>query len=522
MREERAAPVWTVEELNRPAGRSQARRFVASLVIVAATAQLLGQTVRMPSKLGANDISRWCTVWSLLERGTYAIDECPWHEKETQDKVFKSNKLAPPEPGDSPLTHLEYLLAPRAWKEGEPTYSFYSSKPPLLATIAAGILYPFRKATGVELHSVRTEPRYPRNVPSRVVVWPGVRVVLPKTVVPAEPHKWPAYVYYFKPIIILFNVVPFLVFLVLYARLLDRHAANDWAWFFSLFAAAYATLLLAFDQTLNNHTVAAWSAFFSLYALVRIVADGRENWAYFATAGFFGAFAACNELPAALFGVLLFLVLLVRSPGRTLFAFVPAALVPCAAFLVTQFIAIGQFTPVYEQFGTKAYTYQGSYWNAPLEFDYYNKEPEPRAVYLFHMTFGHHGFFSLTPIFLLAAWGMLATLFDPERRLRAAAWLTLIVSAAVFAFYAWTPSARNYGGSTQGMRWLFWLAPLWLVMLPRGVEAGQRSRFARGLALALLAVSIFSVGFAMRAPWSHPWIVELMERVEPFRFHLRR
>ena len=34
----------------------------------------------------ANDISRWCTVWSLLERGTYVIDECPW-QVDTQDKI---------------------------------------------------------------------------------------------------------------------------------------------------------------------------------------------------------------------------------------------------------------------------------------------------------------------------------------------------------------------------------------------------------------------------------------------------
>ena len=68
--------------------RSQARQFVAILVIVTATAQALGLALKLPTQLGANDISRWCTVWSLLERGTYAIDDCPWQSK-TQDKVFR-------------------------------------------------------------------------------------------------------------------------------------------------------------------------------------------------------------------------------------------------------------------------------------------------------------------------------------------------------------------------------------------------------------------------------------------------
>src|SRR4051812_22748436 len=112
------------------AERSQARRFVALLVIGAATAQSLGLALKMPSQVGANDISRWCTVWSLLERGSYAIDDCPWQSK-TQDKIHKENMTTRTDP--TPKTHV------------------YSSKPPLIPTVMAGLLYPFRVATGVPL-----------------------------------------------------------------------------------------------------------------------------------------------------------------------------------------------------------------------------------------------------------------------------------------------------------------------------------------------------------------------------------
>ncbi len=61
--------------------------------------------------------------------------------------------------------------------------------------------------------------------------------------------------------------------------------------------------------------------------------------------------------------------------------------------------------PVYEEFGTKSYEYEGSYWQTPLEMDYFNKHPESQAKYLFHMTFGHHGIFSLTPVFLFSIYG---------------------------------------------------------------------------------------------------------------------
>src|SRR3954451_18929444 len=221
--------------------------------------------------------------------------------------------------------------------------------------------------------------------------------------------------------------------LVLYARLLDRIALNDWAGFFSLFSAALGTLLFAFESTLNNHTIAATSAFFALYPFLRIWDDGvRSGWA-FAAAGFFAASCACNELPAAIFGVLLFLLLLIRSPARTLLFFAPAAAIPCAAFLAAQYYAFGQFRPVYQEFGTKSYEYYGSYWTTPLEMDYFNKEPEPYGVYLFHMTLGHHGVFSLTPIFVFSVYGALRLMFGRGRPLRAASWLSIALTVAMLA-----------------------------------------------------------------------------------------
>ncbi len=546
-------------------GRPQTRQFLALLIIGVAAFQNLGFTLKTPSMLEANDISRWCTVWSLLERGSYAIDKCPWQYR-TQDKVYRSGTLAPPGENASPLKKFEYLIAPESWKKSEagaaeateenapktepeqkaepgpeapattpdqvapsdkgevvgetrPGYHYYSSKPPLLPTIIAGILYPFRAVSGVPLDKETLEARSPRNVMEPIEGEPGKFRFKTEKSEDRKPVVWPVYVYYFKPIIILFNVVPYFVFLILYARLLDRHARNDWAWFFSLFAAAWGTFLFSFNQTLNNHTVAAYSAFFALYPLIRIFNDGERRAFYFLMAGFFGGFCACNELPAALFGILLFLLLLVRFPKKTLAYFVPAAAIPCVAFLVTEFLAFGQITPVYEEFGTQSYTYQGSYWNTPLEFDWFNLHPEPKEVYLFHMTLGHHGVYSLTPIFLFSVFGVLRNLFGRGRRLSTTAWLTLVLTVAMFAVYTWNPKASNYGGSTQGLRWLFWLIPFWLVMLPMGVEGGQNRGWVRWLSLVALALSVMTVGYGMRTPWSHPWIVDLMERLNLYHLH---
>ena len=497
-------------------GRSQARQFLALILIGTATAQALGLALKMNTQIGANDISRWCTVWSLLERGSYIIDDCPWQYR-TIDKVLWSKPNEPTPEGEEPVKH------------------YYSSKPPLLPTLIAGVLYPFRAAIGVPLDTVVEQERNERYVqkPPEAESEPAdedktaddsspepsskgakeARFVLETP----DPLEWPVYVFYLKPAVVLLNVVPMLLFLVLYARLLDRYAENDWAWFLSLAAAAFGTQLLAFDQTLNNHTIAAYSAFFSLFPLLRIwdTRDEQPSPWLFVMAGFFGAFTACNELPAALFGVLLFGMLLIRFPRQTLLFFGPAAVIPCAAFLATQYLAMGQITPVYSEFGTSTYNYEGSYWNTPLEFDWFNTHPEPKWLYLFHMTLGHHGIFSLTPIFLFSAVGVARYLRfrTEERGLSALAWLTAVLSVAIMATYVWNPKARNYGGSTQGLRWIFWLYPFWLAILPAGLAGGAKRRWVRGLSLAAFLISAFTAAYAIRMPWSHPWMLDMLDHL---------
>jgi hypothetical protein len=537
--------------------RSSMKQIAGMLVITAATALACGHALRQPTQMGANDISRWCTVWSLLERGSFAIDECPW-QIETQDKVFRASgwDRAPAE-GGAPRPH------------------YYSSKPALLPILIAGVLYPARLATGVPLDRVVLQERAPRWTQKPDPASPyKIKGVLET---PAEPVRWPAHIFYFKPIILLFNVIPFGIFLLLFTRVVDRHADSHWIWFFCLISASFGTYLLPFTQTLNNHTIAAFSAFFAIYQFIWIWDEGdRRGWR-FATAGFFAAFAAANELPALGFLVLIGCMLAMRAFRQTLLYFIPLATLPVVGVAAAQYAALGEFKLAYESFGTEAYLYEGSLWKTPLDLDAFNNHPESHAIYFFHMTFGHHGIFSLTPIFIFSALGA-ARLLAGGDRLRAAlsalpllavlgfagvyacdpaawkpgaalhplawvlwlipgllaffalltaipllrgdgaplsalAWLTTVLTFVVLAFYTWFPKARNYGGSAQGLRWLFWLIPFWLLLLPKGLETGQTRPGVRKLALAALAISIVSVGYAMRNPWSHPWILDALEHL---------
>jgi hypothetical protein len=480
--------------------QSEPRRLTAQLIIITAVSLALGHALRQPTQMGANDISRWCTVWSLLERGTYVIDDCPW-QLETQDKVLRE-----PKGGIGSLSGKH----------------FYSSKPALLPTLIAGVLYPARMLTGVPLDRVVLQERQERWTQKADPSLPNkVKGVLET---PKDPAKWPAYLFYFKPIVVLLNVVPYGLFLVLFVRWLEQLAPGDWTWFFCLLAAAFGTYLLPFTQTLNNHTVAAWSVFFATYAFLRIWDDGILSAWRFAAAGFFAAFAAANELPALAMLPLLFCLLFIRYPRETLFYFIPGALIPIAAFMACQHAVFGELKLAYESFGTDEYLYEGSLWKTPLDLDAFNDHPEPYAHYFFHMTFGHHGVFSLTPIFLFSMWGIfrliksggqITAVFDPKAAgIVALAYVTTILTIVLLAFYTWNPKARNYGGSTQGLRWLFWMIPLWLFMLPKGIEPGETRTWLRRLAVLALGVSVMSVGYAIRNPWSHPWILDALEHLD--------
>src|SRR5207249_3367948 len=101
----------------------------------------------------------------------------------------------------------------------------------------------------------------------------------------------------------------------------------------------------------NNHNIAAYCVLFAIYPLVEHLrwpgaAHGQQaargtRTIGFAMSGLFAGFAACNELPALAFVAILGGVLLLRAPKQTLLLYVPAAIIPIAALLATNYIALG-------------------------------------------------------------------------------------------------------------------------------------------------------------------------------------
>ena len=436
----------------------------------------------------SNDKSRWATIRALVDDGTYVVGVRYTHKNE--DLGFEWHN----DTGiifESDYQSLDKVMNPA-------TGEFYSSKPPLLSTVLAGEYWVLKKAFG----------------------WNLVR------------DKWLVVC----TILLTVNVIPFAVYLWLLANLIERFGRTDFGRLFAFTAGAVGTFLVTFGATLNNHNPAAYCVLFAVYPLLRSSQfERRETAGELAVSGFFAGLTACLDLPAASLTAALLLPLLWVRPVRTLLFFVPALLLPVAGQFACNYAALGKLLPAYSDFGGPWYDYPGSHWKKwelvragqfvpGIDFN-----QEPTGVYAFHLLLGHHGWFSLTPVFVLSLGGLLALTLrsggdvvrvlgravNPTERVFTPAVvgpLTLVVSAVVFVFYLTRTQSYNYGGNTSGPRWLFWLIPLWVLGAAPAADWLGRARTGRVLAAAVLGLSVLSAFYPAWNPWRSPWLMQLCER----------
>jgi hypothetical protein len=106
--------------------------------------------------------------------------------------------------------------------------------------------------------------------------------------------------------------------------------------------------------------------------------------------------------------------------------------------------------------------------------------------------------------------GVWRCLRSPHHPLRGFAVLAAFLTLVLLVFYTFFAGQRNYGGMCCGLRWFFWLIPLWLMLLPEGLRKRSGRRWFRGMALALLLVSAVSTFYCARNPWTRPWIQQYL------------
>ena len=130
-----------------------------------------------------------------------------------------------------------------------------------------------------------------------------------------------------------------------------------------------------------------------------------------------------------------------------------------------------------------------------------------KLVYLSQMTFGHHGLFSLTPLWLLVPIGLVVGVMRGSPESRRLVLAITVASVVCFLFYLNRPLIdRNYGGVSVCFRWLLWFAPLWLVVATPVMAWFETTSIRRGTLYAMLALSVFSMSASLESPWQSPWI----------------
>ena len=432
--------------------------------------------------LSANDRSRWLTVRSLVECGTFAID----------DLVV--------EPG---WDTIDAIVHPDATGR----LRLYSSKPPLLSVLAAGPYWAVHRLTGWTLAD------HPFEIGRLLMV--------------------------------LYGLVPLLVTIQFTCRLVEALGRGDWSRIWAAAFIACGTMLTTFAVVFTNHLPAAACTAASGWLVWRITADGLRSRRAFAALGLTAGLAAAFELPASAW-LAAAVVLSARSdPRRTVAWTLPAVAAVALAAVGTNWLAHGTLRPPYAHRvddasavtviappdgGPGTGDAETEFWNPRNWYDYRIRLPNGRLIesywrspsgidrgepshgrYAFHVLVGHHGIVSLTPVWLLVVPGLflLGRRGQPAQRRLALA--IAAVSVVVLGFYLSRPLGdRNYGGMASGFRWAFWLAPLWTAAMMPAADRLAVSRTGRAIALLMLAVSVVSVASPTWNPWTAPWLERIL------------
>lgn len=396
----------------------------------------------------ANDRSRWCTVRALVDHGTFAIDD-----------VIKT-------PGWNTIDKVYH-------RDQDGALHYYSSKPPLLSAIVAGLYFVIQAITGWTLE----------QKPFHVV----------------------------RTIVIIFNGFWLWVLWSGIQATAVRFCKTSWGSMFVVAVAAWGTHLTSFAVTFNNHLPAAASIAVANYLFWKLLCEETSPGWQFAACGLTAGFGFANELPALGFLIGIFLPLALTVSWQRVGWFLGGASFVLVASLIANYAAHDTWALPYffrkpgANFETgNWYVFPKSYWLPENRKGIDVGEPS-RVTYAWHTLLGHHGIVSLTPVWLMSVVGLW------QWRKRSGGWgvICLVGGLTIVCIFFWLSRPlidRNYSGRSTAFRWVLWMIPLWLMAMIPCADAWSRRRGARILACGLLVASIASAGYGWLRPWQHPWL----------------
>ncbi|MEQ1830392.1 MAG: hypothetical protein ABL921_30825 [Pirellula sp.] len=526
--------------------RSWSMSDVAWLMIAFATiiqiARICGVTAvhgELPS-LSANDRSRWSAVAALLEDGTWEIDRV----NELLDSKGKSRIWA------------SIDIVRHRGRDGKE--HFYSSKPPLLTLLYAAVTKPVTMITGKKVTEepflIMRSVMVLVNVVPIFVFWVWWHRWLERNVSDEWSRfmllnfaLWGTFLTTFT--VTLNNHIHGALFFVVSLALLwqiGRAAQQDrdaswWVW---IACGLSAGLTVACELPALAWAVAAgaillvanWKKFLFGYgvgtAIIAVAFLATTIWAHgdwrppYSHRGVGSAIGTIPNSADAKEPALATVIDLANKNGYKLTD--QTKITPARLTDVLQVIdeSIGQRVAAKRNANgdwgichwDDWYDYPKSYWLPGNKKGVDLGEANP-WMYVVHFLVGHHGIYSVTPIWLLTfvgAWAWIQRQRSSSHHLvglrqfvlsdRGMAIAFLSISAACIVFYSTrVVEDRNYGGVSSGFRWMFWLIPAWLWLCVPAVEMASQSKNTRWIVSLLLILSIFGATIPWTNPWTHPW-----------------
>lgn len=365
--------------------------------------------------------------------------------------------------GTFEIDDTEYAFTIDKVKIGE---RHVSSKPPLLPTFAAGVYWVYQGLTGKTI----------REDEGDVLFVVGVCT------------GW------------LSHLVMLLYFWRLVRLLLKRELAQ----IVSLMAVAFATLGTAYATALNNHSVAGAFAIVAFYYALRAGKDPRDRRLYWVMSGLCAGFLPTMDLPAGAVSLALFVYVAMKDRRRALTLFLPVACLPVAAHFYLTYLATGSVLPTYLR--RDLYQAATSYWAGRRSG--IDGLREPKHIYAFHLLFGHHGLFSMTPLFVYSAIALAQCLRRRQDELFREALVVVSCVVPMLLFYVF--KTRNYGGWCVGMRWLVVVMPLLAAFFGVWLDRVRLTRLTWLPVLAAFSVSTYHVQDGLSNPYQfsrwHNWL----------------
>lgn len=355
----------------------------------------------------------------------------------TAERLVHTGSMAHLTPNDT----TPFPLSIDAVKIGD---KIYSSKPPVYPFIMAGEAWVVHWITGTNVYTSNK---------SYIRIWT-----------------------------ILNQVIPYILMMLGFLTIIWHYTQDKWTVNFLLLALSIGALPFGYAVTINNHTPAAILFFGAFYFLWLIIYRKQEKIKYYILTGLLAGLGVSFDLPGlAILGVML-LFLFWHNPKFTVIAIL-IAFIPIGLTLLSNYMLTGTVKPIYMQ--GELYRFEGSYWTQPEANDTFR---EPKWQYLFHILFGHHGLFLLTPALILGFVGWIKTIISRKYDFWPAIAGLSFSLLAIFLFILLR--SRNYGGYCIGMRWFVLFMPLLVfTSMPIVLKLGK-TIYGKTAALILLGLSI--------------------------------